>query len=358
MTDPLMGFKTAANGVDLNSTSSGGKNTKEKQTVESLRYPYNMKIDRDTDYLEIKIAEYVAPGFGLLSNSTKVTDTLKEEKNEKGEGLGTYSAEELSKLNSLSIGQLPTSSEKNRFEKPHSYIYLPIPQSISDSNEISWGSDSLDPLAAFGVSFGKDLLSSNFNLRKVLPAYLQKITSGAKNITPETQSAIIAAASGAAYGAFGGNVGVTGLISRASGQVFNPNLELLFNGVNLRSFSFAFDFVSRNQTEAKIIKKIIRTLKKSMTAKSNSKTDQTGIFISTPDVFQLTYKRGNNKHPFLNTFKPMALIDMQLNYTGSNTYATYADGTPVHINVTLRFTELNPVYNEDYNDETDIGVGF
>ena len=355
MSDSLLGYKLSAAGTNLSDTSSGGKNTTENKPANVFRYPYNMKIDRDTDYLEIKIAEYIAPGFGLLSNSTKVTDTLKEETNEKGEKLGTYSAEELGKLNT--IGQLPTGSEKNKFKKPHSYIYLPIPQAISDSSSVSWGPDSLDPLSAFGVSFGKDLLSSNFNLRKVLPAYLQKITSGAKNITPETQSAIIAAASGAAYGAFGGNVGVTGLISRASGQVFNPNLELLFNGVNLRSFPFSFDFVSRNQTEAKIIKQIIRTLKKSMTAKSNTKTDQTGIFISAPDIFQLTYKRGNNKHPFLNTFKPMALTDMELNYTGSNTYATYADGTPIHITVTLRFTELNPVYNEDYKED-DIGVGF
>ena len=359
MTDPLMGFKTAANGVDLNSTSSGGKNTTENQTVESLRYPYNMKIDRDTDYLEIKIAEYIAPGVGLLStNSSEVTDTLKEETNEKGEKLGTYSSNELSKLNH--IGKLPTGSETNTFKKPHSYIYLPIPQSISDTTAVSWGSgDTLDPLSAFGISFGKDLLNNNFNVSTVLPAYIQKITSGVKNIDDKTKNAIIAAASSKAYGALGGNVSVGSLISRASGQVFNPNLELLFNGVELRSFSFSFDFVSRNQTEAKIIKKIIRTFKKSMTAKSKSKTsDQTGIFIAAPDVFQLTYKRGKDQHPFLNKFKPMALFDMQLNYTGSNTYATYADGTPVHITMTLRFTELNPVYNEDYNDETDIGVGF
>lgn len=94
-----------------------------------------------------------------------------------------------------------------------------------------------------------------------------------------------------------------------------------------------------------------------MTAKSSSTTNSLGIFIGAPDVFQLSYRRGKSPHPFLNKFKPMALTNMQLNYTASNTYATYADGTPIHIQMSLTFTELNPVYSEDYNDDG-IGVGF
>ena len=68
---------------------------------------------------------------------------------------------------------------------------------------------------------------------------------------------------------------------------------------------------------------------------------------------------GNKPHPFLNRFKPMALTDMQINYTGSGTYATYHDGTPVHIQVTLTFKELNPIYSEDYdNIPLSDGVGY
>lgn len=221
---------------------------------------------------------------------------------------------------------------------------------------MSWGPDTLDPLSAFGISFGKDLLSSGFDVRTVVPAYINKITSNT-NLSENAKNALIAAVSNRAYGALGGNVSTTSVISRATGQVFNPNLELLFNGVNLRSFPFTFDFASRNQSEARIVKKIIRAFKKSMTAKSSTQTSTAGVFIGPPDIFQLTYKRGPNQHPFLNTFKPMALTDMQLNYTGSNTYATYSDGTPVHIQMSLTFTELNPIFNEDYNED-DIGVGF
>ena len=83
-----------------------------------------------------------------------------------------------------------------------------------------------------------------------------------------------------------------------------------------------------------------------------------GVFISSPEVFQLTYKTGARKHRFLNSFKPMALQNMSVNYTGSGTYATYEDSTPVHMQMTLSFQELNPIYFEDYDDEKDIGVGY
>ena len=57
---------------------------------------------------------------------------------------------------------------------------------------------------------------------------------------------------------------------------------------------------------------------------------------------------GGKSHPFLNQFKICALTNMSVNYTGSGTYATYSDATPVHMVMTLAFQELTPIYNEDY----------
>ena len=351
----INGFALASNGAALNSTSSGEKKSSK---VTELRYPYNLKIDRDTDYLDISIGTY-SPSetfskkdqpekFSVESTKTKQgedTTIFYDLTNDKKTVVGDTSSI-ISQLAAIAPGGI---------KDIHTYIRLPIPQSISDSTQVSWGPDPLDPLSAFAVSQGAKLINSNFNLRQAG----FDLIKGAQNLglTEQNKNAIIAAASSKAYGAFGGNISVTGLISRASGQVFNPNLELLFNGVNLRSFPFTFDFAARNSAEAKVIKSIIREFKKAMTAKSASQTSSAGVFIKAPDVFQIAYKRGPNAHPFLNKFKPMALTDMQLNYTGSNTYATYADGTPIHITMTLPFTELNPVYNEDYKED-DIGVGY
>ena len=106
------------------------------------------------------------------------------------------------------------------------------------------------------------------------------------------------------------------------------------------------------------VKNIIRTFKKSMSAR-NSSGAGAGLFISSPNIFQLEYRSGNKKHPFLNTFKPCALKSMNVDYNASGAYATYEDATPVHMKLTLSFQELNPVYFSDYDGLTDRdGVGY
>ena len=47
---------------------------------------------------------------------------------------------------------------------------------------------------------------------------------------------------------------------------------------------------------------------------------------------------------------------MKVNYTQSGNYSTFYDGTPTHISVQCSFTEVNPVYQEDYDGE-DAGEG-
>ena len=50
---------------------------------------------------------------------------------------------------------------------------------------------------------------------------------------------------------------------------------------------------------------------------------------------------------------------MSVNYNGSAQYATYADATPVHMQLTLQFQELTPIYAEDYEtEEGRYGVGY
>ena len=84
-----------------------------------------------------------------------------------------------------------------------------------------------------------------------------------------------------------------------------------------------------------------------------------GIFIKSPSVFHLEYKSGNRNHPYLNRFKMCALTGMSVDYTGSGTYATYSDATPVHIRLDMTFQELTPIYAEDYDTPEGLnGTGY
>ena len=53
-----------------------------------------------------------------------------------------------------------------------------------------------------------------------------------------------------------------GVLSGSSGIVFNPNLEVLYEGPDFRTFNFQFALATKNQKDAKSIKAIVDTLKR------------------------------------------------------------------------------------------------
>lgn len=241
------------------------------------------------------------------------------------------------------------------------HIYLPIPQQISDALAVAYGEDTINPIQAAGLGLisepGKAVQKTSDIVSKIFSGKLEGIDTG-------TQKAIQSIFAGTALNQLGANINPNSLLSRASGQILQSNLELLFSGVTLRSFPFLFDFAPRDQTEAREVMMIIRALKSAMVPKKGN-----ALFIQAPKVFQLEYVTGQQAHPFLNKFKLCSLTDMAVNYTASGTYATYADGTPVHIQVQCTFKEINPVYAEDYdakytgpyapgNDPANFGVGY
>jgi hypothetical protein len=151
------------------------------------------------------------------------------------------------------------------------------------------------------------------------------------------------------------------ILGRETGAVINENIELLFRGVNLREgFSLAFDLAPRDANEARVIREMVYFLKAEMSAKKGTASGAAGgLFLTAPSVFKVQYMSGGKPHPYLNRFKICALQGLSLNFTGSGTYATYSDGTPVNMNLSLNFQELTPIYFEDYGSaEGKTGVGY
>ena len=226
-------------------------------------------------------------------------------------------------------------------------IFLPIPQQISDNIGAAYAASELNPAQAIGLNLTKEALDTASGDNKTNNQYLSELITGKlDNIDPATQDAIQNVFAASAVNAFGANVSPQALISRATGQIFQQNLELLFSGVKLRTFPFIFDFAPRDYIEAGVVKDIIRVLKRSA---SPSRKGSNALFVSSPKLFQLQYLTGNQEHPFLNSFKVCVLEDISVNYTASGTYATYSDGTPVHMRMQLTFKEINPIYAEDYD---------
>lgn len=320
----------------------------------SYRYPVG-QLNENSDFLQIGITNYTP---NKLGNASALTGTA---------GISTSG-------NFGNLFQVARKERSNTKALNHT-IFLPIPSNIQDGNSVKYTEGSLDGLTAAALGAVLPLFNdSNGNPGQDLAELLRKGT--AVGLDPGTREYFLRnLAVNAANIPFGGNLTASQLLARQTGNILNPNMELLFDGVTLRSFKFSFKMTPRNKTEAENVKQIIRLLKQSMSpgfSQQGFSGDQsssvgtskiTGLYLSTPSVFELEYKRGSQPHPFLNRFKQCFLTDMSVNYTGEGTYATYggsdADGggTPVSMIMDLSFKELEPLYADDYTDSVG-GVGY
>ena len=145
------------------------------------------------------------------------------------------------------------------------------------------------------------------------------------------------------------------VMTRMTGGIMNPNLELLFQAPQLRPFNFNFRLTPRSKSEGTTVKQIIRFFKQNMAPIQ----EESKLFLKTPNVFGIEYKHRSSKHKGLNAIKgPCALTAMNVDYTSEGTYMTFEDGTMISYVVSLSFMELEPVYNNDYEQFGDDEIGF
>ena len=359
------------------------KRSKGGATDKYLSYPIARTSDERTgDTLRIKCVEYVPPedaGFGVdvfgvtkeevSTGKISLIDDNKRVYDKQGPGKKDLGSERefygLSKPG-LKTNFTDANTRISQNLKTKYYIELPIPQEVNDSNSVTWGEDRVNAIELATLSLAQKAMkgaTGEEGQAQRARSFISAFTSGANidGLTPQTQDALRASLSGFAINQLGSQVSAKSVISRSTGQILNNNLELLFSGVNLRSFPFTFTFSPRSPKESDTVKAIIRSLKMSMAAKAGEFNGSAqGIFLKSPDLFQLDYLKDGKNHPFLNRFKLTALTGMSVNYTNAGTYASYNDGTPVNLRMNLTFKEINPIYHEDYlpgNGSGD-GVGF
>ena len=228
-------------------------------------------------------------------------------------------------------------------------VQLPITPQIQDTNTVSWGNDDMNAFAALAASGSYNIITQGGD------GAGQTISAVAKLLQSEGGNASLKSAAAAylAGEAAGGN---KNFFTRVTGALINPNMELLFNAPTLRTFGFSFTMSAREPDEAKEIKKIIRFFKQGMSVKRAS----TGLFLKTPNIFDIKYILGdtNKDHPWINQIKTCALTSCSVNYTPAGNYATFYDGAMSAYEMTLSFTELDPVFEDDYVSDNDATIGY
>ena len=227
-------------------------------------------------------------------------------------------------------------------------ITLPIPNGVTDQNSVNFGGGTLNPAQKFlsNLAFRTILEGVNAGGKEASKAFQKAV----KN--KDNQKAIAGYVAGTAA-----NLDPNEILSRLDGTIFNNNLALLFKGPTLRPFTFQFTLSPRDRGEAVQVQKIIRALKQSSAVQQTvSKT-----FLAAPNTYGLQFFKGPTPHSFLPQFKECALLNVGVNYMPDNSYMTYEDSSMVSYSLTLSFQELEPIFNNDFenlDNNADQTVGF
>ena len=243
-------------------------------------------------------------------------------------------------------------------------VTLPIVTGISDQSSVDWKGAELNPLQSFAAAGALDLFNAAKGLGK--GQSLAALGTKAGDILNTAKEGLVDSGVGDAINVWLAQkaVGAQNLLSRTTGAIVNPNLEMLFNAPQLRNFGFSFLLSPRDADEATQVRNIIRFFKQGMSVK----TTNSNVFLKAPNIFAIKYMTYNTDgeeilHPSINIIKTCALLSMDVQYTPNGTYMTYEDPyrTMQAYQLTMQFGELDPIYDNDYTDldnDNDTVIGY
>lgn len=346
----------------------GGKTGAESGT---LRWPKDVKHDT-SDYVLFQFGKYVPPFSrdinkvadggvgrdGTTIESNDQADTIAQGVRDhyiNSNGYGLYNHE------NLDIDD-PEVSDLNN-------IILPIPQDLSNELQAVWQGKQFTTGGRAAIA---GLAGGQFHYATRM---VENITGHMKAAQTAINTAVLNAIPGV-----GGNIDFNDVSGSTQGIVINPNAELMYDSPEMREVGMVFKMVPRNKNESNIIRDIYQTFRKASlpsfggaggarrmftsnedgTGGTTDIGDQDDInmvtednnWIRVPALCKFTFMKGGTKHPHLIQFKPCAISKVEVNYTADGTYATYSDGAPLSVELTLNFMETKVIFKQD------VGKGF
>jgi len=182
--------------------------------------------------------------------------------------------------------------------------------------------------------------------------------------------------------ATGGTAGLGAVAQQAMGSVSNPQMQLLFKGVGLRTFTLEFLMTPKNAQEAAMVKDIVDTFTfYSLPGFSGGADGKSGQYLTPPQIFKIKFKflggngiLDNLKNSFqsamnriglgfltsqnpsdtvenakdakIMSIRDCVLENMSVDYA-PNGWAAYNDGYGIQTRLNLTFKEMSIMTKED-----------
>jgi len=202
-------------------------------------------------------------------------------------------------------------------------ISLYIPDSMSYGQNIKWENASLYELGASLLEGGGAIKSG-----------IDKIAGGLKFNALKSVSAMMDKLNGLPEGIATAGTAVD-KIAGAVGWAFNPQLLVLFRGIDFRSFQYDFYFSPRNQDESTAVKNIIQAFRFHSHPELISAA---GLFYGAPATFDIQFMHNGGINTNIQQATTCVLTGYDVDYAPYG-WATYVDGMPIQTRLSLRFQE-------------------
>lgn len=295
----------------------------------SYRYPNNIK-DKHTDYVMFEFGAYIPPYAGDPEGARDNSDEAKAPTDRSK--YQNYNA-------SANAFQPYTDSDL----KP---IILYMPQDIQTESKQNWNGKAISNLggAGLGLFGGNADKLKNYNFGQGMQSAVSALVTAALNAVPGV----------------GGNFTLNDVLGSTQGVILNPNVEILYDSLELREFTLKFKMTPHDGNESLTIKKIVQVFRKASmpsyngTSGSNLTTTNAEALrgsnvIGLPSMCRVSFMRGSELHSWLPQYKTCAIQKVTVNYTPDGAYATFGDGSPVATELTVSFLESKLLFAEEIN---------
>ena len=159
-------------------------------------------------------------------------------------------------------------------------------------------------------------------------------------------SKLLTGLSSFATGGLGGGIGAA--LQRRTGIAPAAMTEMIFNGIDYRSFSFTFKFTPRSKKESDVVNNMLHVIKDA-TLPQRYGTGSSIAAYKVPHEFVIRFMKGTKINPYLDQIGLCACTGVDIDY-GSDKFSTHASGDPVSIDATLTFRELELMERTRYNE--------
>jgi len=128
-------------------------------------------------------------------------------------------------------------------------------------------------------------------------------------------------------------------VLQSQGFAINPQIQMLYRGVDFRSFQLTFVFTPKSASEAQDVLQIINTFKYHFAPQVlSAENSQNGLFFIPPSFFNIEFMINGQENIFLPRYGDCVLTDIDVNFS-PNGFAAHNDGSPVQTQLNLSFRE-------------------